>query len=119
MFGKICTGVVCLVTIVVTGCNSGLGAELENSPLLAEGTPFVLRGTAAVIDNGGPCPIWRGDNGETYHLFQAPTLENDAYDEVTQPGVTSRLVLVTRSDLTLDCQVGIIVQVRDVLDVEN
>lgn len=112
---KTCTAVFCLAACLVAGCNTGL----EDSVLLARGTPFVLRGTAAVIDNGGPCLVWRGDNGETYHLFQDPTLENEAFDEVIQPGVTSRLVLVTRSDLTIDCQTGVIAEVRDVLDVEN
>lgn len=115
MLKKTCTAGLCMVTLVATGCNLGLG----DSPLLAVGTPFVLRGTAAVIDDGGPCPIWIGDNGETFHLFQGTTLGNEAYDEVIQPGVTSRLILVTRSDLTIDCQTGVIVEVHDVLDVEN
>lgn len=100
---------------LATGCNLGL----DEVKLSVRGTPFVLRGTAAVLESNGPCPIWVGENGETYHLFQDPSLENEAFDEVVQPGVTSRLVLVTRSDLTLDCQAGVIVEVRDVLEVEE
>lgn len=98
---------------------SGCGVNLDEADLVPRGTAFVLRGTAAVVDNGGPCLIWRGDNGQNYHLFQHPTLANDAFDEVTTPGVTSRLVLATRTDLSLDCQSGTIVEVQDVLDVEN
>lgn len=103
------------LVLVMCGC----GLELGEADLLPRGTPFVLRGTAAVTENGGPCLVWRGDNGQTYHLFQYPTLENEAFDQITEPGVTSRLVLATRTDLTLDCQTGVIVEVQDVLDIED
>lgn len=104
----------CVAVIIGTArCNF----NPEDISLSDRGTPFVVKGTAAVIDNEGPCLIWRGDNGETYHLFQDPTLENEAFDQIIDPGVTSHLVLVTRSDLTLDCQIGLIVEVRDVLEV--
>ncbi len=91
----------------------------ENIDLLAVGTPFVLSGTAALIDNNGPCLVWLGENGITYHLFQDARLDNDLFDEVTEPGTTSRLEIVTRSDLEVVCQVGDVVEVRDVLDIEG
>ena len=78
---------------------------------------FVLRGTAAIVNNDGPCPVWIADNGITYHLFQAPHLDNEMFDLVTSPGTTSRLVLAVRSDLVLTCQLGTVAEVRDVLEV--
>lgn len=102
-------------SILAAGC----GLSLAEADLLPRGTPFVLRGTAAVVDSGGPCLIWRGENGQTYHLFQHPTLDNETFDQITIPGVTSRLVIATRTDLTLDCRTGVIVEVQDVLDIEN
>ncbi len=98
-------------------CLCGCPVNLDDVSLSDTGTPFVLKGTAAVVDRDGPCPIWVGENGETYHLFQGTALDNDAYDQIIQPGVTSRLILATRSDLTLDCQYGVIVEVQDVLEV--
>jgi hypothetical protein len=86
--------------------------------LLPVGTPFVVKGTATVLSAEGPCPAWIGTNGVTYHLFQNPLLENEVFDQVVQPGVTSRLVLATRSDLELACQVGTLVEVREVLEIE-
>jgi hypothetical protein len=78
-----------------------------------------MKGTMTVINRGGPCAIWVGDNGVQYHLFQDPLLENELYDRVTTPGTVSRLVLATRADLEVVCQIGTIVQVRDVLEVED
>ena len=85
--------------------------------LVNGGSSFVLRGTAVLIDNDGPCPVWIGDNGVTYHLFQAPQLENDIFDLVTSPGTTSRLVLTVRGDLEVACQLGEIAEVRDALEI--
>ena len=87
--------------------------------LFVRGEPFVMRGTAATIDSSGPCRVWIGDNGITYHLFQSVRLASDEFDRVATPGVTSRLQLATRNDLKVDCQVGDIVEVERVLDVEN
>lgn len=112
----------CFLCLLIAGTvltAFGCGLRQIQSEVLPRGTPFVLRGTAAVVDDGGPCLIWRGDNGETYQLFQHPSLNNDSFDQVIEPGVTSRLVLVTRSDLTIDCEGGVIVEVQDVLDVEG
>ncbi|RJP42515.1 MAG: hypothetical protein C4547_00280 [Phycisphaerales bacterium] len=85
--------------------------------VLPVGTPFVLSGTTAVLNRGGPCPVWEGENGVTYHLFQGIQLDNESFDRITRPGVTSRLVIATRSDLVLECRVGTIVEVRDVLEI--
>jgi hypothetical protein len=62
--------------------------------------------------------VWIGTNGETYHLFQGGRMENAEYDRITTAGVTSRLELVTRSDLTVSCQVGQIVEVQRVLEID-
>ncbi len=107
-----------LLTLLLTqpACEIQLtGAEsLFPSPT---GTPFIIRGTADIIDNGGPCPIWRGDNGVTYHLFQNPLLDNETFDRITTQGTTSRLQLSTRNDLVVDCQVGTIVEVDAALEI--
>lgn len=87
--------------------------------LLPVGTSFVMRGTAAVVDDptGLPCLVWVGENGITYVLFQDMRLENDIFDRVTAPGTTSRLQLATRSDLEVSCQIGTIAEVEDVLEI--
>jgi len=103
----------CVLLGLIAGC-----ALQAAGDLLPKGTPFVLSGTSALATvHGAPCRIWEGENGETYHLFQAPSLTNEAFDQILQEGVTSRLVLATRSDLTLDCRIGVIVEVQDVLEV--
>ncbi len=101
-----------LLTLGLIGCISGGGS------LISVGSPFVVKGTATVLQGDGPCPAWIGDNGVTYHLFQDPLLENEIFDRISEPGTTSRLVLVTRSDLVLSCAVGTIVEVQEVLEIE-
>ena len=64
-----------------------------------------------MIDQDGPCLVWLGDNGETFHLFQDPRIANDDFDRVTTPGVASRLELSVRTDLFVACEVGTIVEV--------
>lgn len=109
----------------VGGCIS-----LSDSSLLSTGAPFVMRGTAVILESGGTtglfglgaepgetCPAWLGENGVTYHLFQDPLLDNNSYDRITTPGVTSRLVLVPRGDLDLPCATGTIVEVEQVLEI--
>ena len=87
--------------------------------LFPTGTSFVVKGTATLLDNDGPCLAWIGENGVTYHLFQDPRVTNEDFDRVTTPGVTSRLLLASRSDLIVTCQVGTIVEVQDVLEIEQ
>jgi hypothetical protein len=77
----------------------------------------VVSGTATIIDNGGPCRAWVGDNGITYHLFQDPLLDNNLFDRIIEPGTVSRLVLAERSDLQLTCATGVKVEVQDVLEI--
>ncbi len=104
-----------LLSFAVSGCID------INTPetLLPLGTPFVVRGTSAVIDNNGPCLVWLGENGVTYHLFQDIVLPNETFDQVITPGVTSRLELAIRTDLVVACQVGTIAEVRDALEIVN
>lgn len=78
---------------------------------------FILSGTAAVIDQDGPCLVWLGENGETFHLFQDPRIANDDFDRITAPGVTSRLEVSVRTDLFVACEVGTIVEVTDILEI--
>ncbi len=90
---------------------------LEDVTLFPQGTEFVLTGTATVLDNGGPCLAWLGENGVTYHLFQATHLDNADFDRVTTPGATSRLVIATRTDLEVRCATGTIIEVRELLEI--
>ncbi len=103
-----------LTGLFLSACTINL---FSANSLLPIGSSFVVSGTAVLLDNGGPCPAWVGDNGVTYHLFQTPSLPNEVFDHVRTPGVSSRLELQTRSDITLDCRVGTVVQVRSVLEV--
>ena len=104
----------------VIGIVAGLflaGCQVESNGLFPTGTPFILSGTATLLDSNGPCLVWVGDNGVTYHLFQGIGLDNDTFDRVTTPGTQSRLRLATRSDLVVTCQIGTIVEVQDVLEI--
>lgn len=80
---------------------------------------FVITGTASVADQNGPCPVWLGDNGVTYHLFQSPSLANDVFDRIVSVGTTARLVLAVRSDLELTCAFGRTAEVVDVLEIQE
>jgi hypothetical protein len=95
-----------------------LNLDLAPETLFPTGTSFVVRGTMDLVDTeAGACLVWRGENGVTYHLFQHSRVANDEFDLVTTPGVTSRLELATRSDLVVDCQVGTIVEVQNILEI--
>ena len=98
------------------GCTINL--DLGTEALFPEGSAFVISGTADVANvDGSPCNVWLGDNGVVYHLFQTPQVDNGEFDQVTTPGVSSRLLLATRSDLVVDCRVGTIVDVEDILEI--
>ncbi len=112
-----CLGLVFAVVMggAVAGC-----AEIalpENVSLINIGSPFVMKGSAVLLDDDGPCLAWLGDDGNTYHLIQVQTMENELFDELIAPGTRSRLVLAKRSDLTVACQVGIVAEVQNVLEV--
>ncbi len=104
--------VVLLLALVAAGCNLP-SAET----LLPVGTPFTVRGTLTLQDSG--CPVWAADNGVTYFLYQDPLLDNASFDQVTTPGVTSRLVVATRSDLTSPCKNATVVEVKNVLEISG
>ncbi len=101
------------IVLTTSGC-----IDLSDQNFLPVGTPFTVSGVASVADNDGPCLVWLGDNGVTYHLFQDPLLDNDQFDQITSSGTRSRLVLVTRSDLEVQCEIGTIVEVEEVLEIE-
>ena len=115
-FGAAAGGVICALTLSASGCGD-LSAATDN--LFVRGESFVISGTFAIIDNNGPCPVWFGENGATYHLFQAPRVPNDDFDRATTPGVRSRLEIAPRNDLFLACEVGEIVEVQRVLGVDD
>jgi len=98
----------------LVGCT--INAQLLPDSLITTGSSFVVKGTAVVLDNNGPCLAWIGENGITYHLFQNASVDNATFDHITTPGVTSRLQIATRSDLEVACQVGTIVEVISVLE---
>ncbi|GMV96459.1 MAG: hypothetical protein HRF43_13615 [Phycisphaerae bacterium] len=89
--------------------------DLSSLDLLPVGTPFVVRGTMTVSSGG--CLVWRAENGRNYYLYQDPLLDNGVFDRVTTPGVTSRLLVSTRSDLPTACRVDEAVQVTNVLEI--
>jgi hypothetical protein len=109
-----------LLPLICIACVEVATPEIDfNVTLLGDSGAFVVTGTAALEDNNGPCPVWYGDNGYTYHLFQSPRLDNGLFDQVVVPGTTSRLVLVLRSDLELACAFGRTAEVIDVLYVSD
>ncbi|MCB9850370.1 MAG: hypothetical protein H6817_06660 [Phycisphaerales bacterium] len=116
MVGRVRWAVVVGLLVLVGACT--FNVDLGGTTLFPIGTAFVVSGTADLVDTeDGACPVWLGDNGVTYHLFQNPRVDNADYDQITTPGVTSRLELATRTDLVIDCQVGTIVEVQNVLEI--
>ena len=111
-----------LVGVTLFGCIDVAPPEI-NVPfeLTAFGgtNTFVITGTASITDQDGPCPVWLGENGVTYHLFQSPSLANDVFDQVVSVGTTARLVLVVRLDLELTCAFGRTAEVIDVLEIQE
>lgn len=109
-----------LASAVIIGAGAAGCAEIvlpENVSLINIGSPFVMKGSAVLLDDDGPCLAWLGDDGNTYHLIQVQTMENELFDELIAPGTRSRLVLAKRNDLTVACQMGIVAEVQNVLEV--
>jgi hypothetical protein len=103
--------------LVLIGCSS---FEVPgNEQLFPRGAPFVVKGTAGLVFSNRPCPVWYGDNGVSYHLFQGQRVDNDEFDLVVTPGVRSRLEIAVRTDIFLDCQVGVIAEVENILEIES
>lgn len=100
----------------VAGCFS-ISLLGDDNALFVTGESFVLSGTATIQNNNGPQVVWIGENGLTYHLFQAIQLDNDSFDRITTPGTSSRLQLATRTDLEVVGQVGTVVEVERVLEI--
>ena len=113
-FARGIVAIFALVVVAAPGCN---GLSLGTDGIFVRGESFVISGTYAIVDSSGPCPVWYGENGVTYHLFQSPRVPNDDYDRATTPGVRSRLEIATRNDLFLACEFGTIVEVQRVLEV--
>ncbi len=101
--------------LVTAGCTFNF--DIQPPTFVATGNPFVMRGTATLLEQGGGCPAWIGENGVIYHLFQNRRLSSELFDRVVTPGVTSRLELSVRTDLEVVCQVGTIVEVQSVLEI--
>lgn len=85
--------------------------------IFVRGEPFVITGVSVLVEHNGPCAAWLGDNGITYHLFQGVNVVNSEFDRVMATGIRSRLVLATRSDLEIACQVGRLVEVQAVFEI--
>lgn len=113
-WGYLAAGTLC----ALSGCidaNIPLGGG-DGVTLFPPGA-FVIRGRMDEATGFGiDCPVFRAETGINYHLFQTEAIENDVYDAVTTPGAVSRLVVQERSDLEIACQIGIIVEVQDVLE---
>ncbi len=101
------------MVIGVSACNIGL------PDLFPISAPFIVKGTfeerAAFLQ--APCPVWVDTTGVVYHLFQNEVISNEDFDRVTTPGVTSRLRLEIRRDLTVGCPMGKTVEVIQVLEI--
>lgn len=111
-------GLLALPPMMVLGLAACIDVAIPGEgSLFVTGEPFVLGGTAAIVDCDGPRLVWYGDNGITYHLFQGTRLTNDEFDRVTTAGVSSRLEIATRQDLVVSCQIGTIVEVQRVLEI--
>ncbi len=107
-----------LVFLALGNLGCTFNADLGSDSLFPVGTSFVISGTAeAVASDTGTCLIWLANNGVTYHLFQSTRIANEDFDRITTPGVTSRLEIAPRSDLVVDCRMGTIVEVQDILEI--
>lgn len=102
------------VAVMAAGCS----VELPNP--IPFGTSFITKGTFELQTPFGAasaCPVWVDTSGAVYQLFQGEDVSNAEFDQVTTPGVTSRLQLKTRDDLIVGCKVGTTVQVEAVREI--
>ncbi len=102
---------------VVVCLNTAACINLNTSQLLPVGTPFVVQGTMTLGGPNGDCLVWQADNGQSYYLYQNALLDNNAFDQINTPGVTSRLVIAIRSDLPAGCRADKVAEVNQVLEV--
>ena len=102
-----------LAGIIVPACT----IQIPNP--LSTGSSFIVKGTFEVRQQFGygDCPVWVAETGILYHLFQGTGVANADFDQITTPGVTSRLRIATRSDLVVACQIGTSVVVDEVLQI--
>jgi hypothetical protein len=106
-----------VVGLLMTGIYGCTVAIPGSETLFPVGSSFVVKGTTTIVDRDGPCRLWQGENGVTYYLFQDPRVDNEIFDQVTTQGVTSRLEIAERSDLTVTCHNGPVMEVQDVLEI--
>lgn len=108
-----------LVTLVILAAVALGGCGATVTSLLTRGTSFITKGTAETrsVFAVGPCPAWVDTSGAVYQLFQGTAVSNADFDQITTPGVTSRLELTLRDDLIVGCHVGTTAIVDEVLEI--
>ncbi len=91
-----------------SGClNITLPSQISAS-LLPPDTSFIINGTAQAATDATTFPVWLGEDGQAFVLFQTLDIKNDDFDAVLVPGARSRLQLQVRNDLAPLCQADVV-----------
>jgi hypothetical protein len=98
-----------LASLLLLAPGTVANCELSTAPGTGE---LRVRGTIRFVDVEGGCWQFRGRDGTTYELRQAP-------DSILVDGTEATLVLRRRDDLASICQVGTIVDVERVESVST
>ncbi len=104
----------------LSGCVTITLPEQISASLLPADTSFILNGKAEAALDAYTLPVWRGEDGQGFVLFQTVDLKNSDFNKIVTPGNTSRLLLVVRNDLAPLCQADVVpVEVKKILQING
>jgi hypothetical protein len=103
-----------------SGCiNITLPSQISAS-LLPPDTSFVINGQAEAAVDSSTFPVWRGEDGQGFVLFQTLDVTNAHFDSVMTPGARARIQVQVRNDLAPLCQPDVVpVEVLKVLQING
>ena len=115
-------------TILITLCAMAAGGGCINvtlpsqvsASLLPADTSFVINGQAEAAVDSSTFPVWRGEDGQAFVLFQTLDVKNADFDAVMTPGALARIQVQVRNDLAPLCQPDVVpVEVLKVLQLNG
>jgi hypothetical protein len=117
----ICSIVVIGFAMVLgSGCVSIALPQSVTASLLPADTSFIMKGQAEAVETPNTFPVWRGEDGQAFVLFQTTDITNDDFDTITTPGAQSRLQLSVRNDLAPLCQPDVTpVEIEQILEING
>jgi hypothetical protein len=119
---RILCGIMAMACVMMagSGCVSISLPETVSASLLPPDTSFIMKGQAEAVETPNTFPIWRGEDGQAFVLFQTANIKNDDFDTITTPGIPSRLQLSVRNDLAPLCQPDVTpVEIAEIFEING